>query len=40
MDGLKAAVRANITFTFDTRSNDKDRVGVDVVSDPRQYVGI
>ena len=43
MDGLKAAVRANITATIDRRANDKDRRRVDVawtqnsVNDPRHY---
>ena len=46
VDRFRAAVRANIAATIDTRSNDKDRVRVDVVrnqesvSDPRHYVGI
>ena len=46
MEGLGAAVRANITITIDRRANDKDRVRVDVVwtqesvNDPRNYVGI
>ena len=46
IDDLRAAVRANITATFDIPANGKDRVGVDVawsqesVNNPRLYFGI
>ena len=46
MDGLKAAVTANITVTIDIRANDRGKVRVDAVwkleslNDPRHYVGI
>ena len=45
MDGLRTAVRANITVTIDIRANDKDRARVDVVwnqesvNDSRHFVG-
>ena len=46
MEGLGAAVRANIAIAIDRRADDRDRVRVDVlwtqesVNDPRNYVGI
>ena len=45
IDDLSAAVKANITATFDITANDKDRVRVDVarnqgsVNDSRHYAG-
>ena len=46
IDDLGAAVKANITATFDITANDKDRVGADVTRNPesinfsRHYAGI
>ena len=46
IDDLGAAVKANITATFDITANDKDRVGADVARNPestnfsRHYAGI
>ena len=45
-DGLRAAVKANITATFEISVNDKDRVGVNVarnqesINDSRHYAGV
>ena len=45
MDCLRVAVKANIMVSIDTRTNDKDRVRVDVVwnqelgNDYRHYAG-
>ena len=36
IDDLGAAVKANITATFDITANDKDRVGADVARNPEQ----
>ena len=46
INDLRAAVKANITASFDITANDKDRVGVDVarnqesINDSRPYAGI
>ena len=46
IDDLMAAVKANITATFDITANDKDRVGADVAGNQgpinfsRHYAGI
>ena len=46
IDDFGAAVKANITATFDITANDKDRVGADVARNPestnfsRHYAGI
>ena len=34
IDDLGAAVKANVTATFDITANDKDRVGADVARNP------